>query len=313
MLEDAGRAAPHRRPRVRGDGGRRRRGDGRSPRLVRVADEYEDWLARARAPSTRAAAARPATSSCSSTRRGRPASRRASSRRTATWPRAPRRRRYWQFDARHRLRDAAADVPHRRHRLDVPRPLERRDDDPRARVRARGGARPARARARDERDLRADDAADADGGTGRGRARLLGAAVDRLRRVADHDAGVEGGAADVPLLALRGLRADRDHGRRRAARSGGPRPGGPREHLLRSAGRPLPWVELRVVDPATGSNSPRRGRRGVAARAERDAGVLRAARRVRGRAHRRRLAAHGGRRLRRRGRATSSSPTGSRT
>jgi long-chain acyl-CoA synthetase len=28
-------------------------------------------------------------------------------------------------------------------------------------------------------------------------------------------------------------------------------PGGPREHLLRSAGRPLPWVELRVVDPAT--------------------------------------------------------------
>ena len=25
-------------------------------------------------------------------------------------------------------------------------------------------------------------------------------------------------------------------------------PGGPREHLLRSAGRPLPWVELRIVD-----------------------------------------------------------------
>jgi long-chain acyl-CoA synthetase len=31
-------------------------------------------------------------------------------------------------------------------------------------------------------------------------------------------------------------------------------PGGPREHLLRSAGRPLPWVELRVVDPATGAD-----------------------------------------------------------
>jgi len=30
-------------------------------------------------------------------------------------------------------------------------------------------------------------------------------------------------------------------------------PGGPREYLLRSAGRPLPWVELRVVDPATGA------------------------------------------------------------
>jgi long-chain acyl-CoA synthetase len=31
-------------------------------------------------------------------------------------------------------------------------------------------------------------------------------------------------------------------------------PDGPREHLLRSAGRPLPWVELRIVDPATGSD-----------------------------------------------------------
>jgi long-chain acyl-CoA synthetase len=30
-------------------------------------------------------------------------------------------------------------------------------------------------------------------------------------------------------------------------------PGGPREHLLRSAGRPYPWVELRVVDPQSGS------------------------------------------------------------
>ena len=29
-------------------------------------------------------------------------------------------------------------------------------------------------------------------------------------------------------------------------------PGGPREHLLRSAGRPLPWVELRIVDPVDG-------------------------------------------------------------
>jgi long-chain acyl-CoA synthetase len=31
-------------------------------------------------------------------------------------------------------------------------------------------------------------------------------------------------------------------------------PGGPREHLLRSAGKPLPWVELRVVDPETGAD-----------------------------------------------------------
>jgi long-chain acyl-CoA synthetase len=29
-------------------------------------------------------------------------------------------------------------------------------------------------------------------------------------------------------------------------------PDGPREHLLRSAGRPYPWVGLRIVDPATG-------------------------------------------------------------
>jgi long-chain acyl-CoA synthetase len=34
--------------------------------------------------------------------------------------------------------------------------------------------------------------------------------------------------------------------------------GGPREHLLRSAGRPLPWVELRIADPATGENLPPR-------------------------------------------------------
>jgi long-chain acyl-CoA synthetase len=30
-------------------------------------------------------------------------------------------------------------------------------------------------------------------------------------------------------------------------------PGGVREHLLRSAGRPLPWVQMRVVDPLSGS------------------------------------------------------------
>ena len=30
-------------------------------------------------------------------------------------------------------------------------------------------------------------------------------------------------------------------------------PGGPREHLLRSAGRPYPWVELKIVDPVSGA------------------------------------------------------------
>jgi long-chain acyl-CoA synthetase len=34
-------------------------------------------------------------------------------------------------------------------------------------------------------------------------------------------------------------------------------PDGPRARLLRSAGKPYPWVELRVVDPATGLDSPR--------------------------------------------------------
>ena len=29
---------------------------------------------------------------------------------------------------------------------------------------------------------------------------------------------------------------------------------GPRQHLLRSSGRPMPWVEMRIVDPASGSD-----------------------------------------------------------
>jgi long-chain acyl-CoA synthetase len=33
-------------------------------------------------------------------------------------------------------------------------------------------------------------------------------------------------------------------------------PGGPREHLLRSVGKPLPWVELRVADPLSGVERP---------------------------------------------------------
>jgi acyl-CoA synthetase (AMP-forming)/AMP-acid ligase II len=30
-------------------------------------------------------------------------------------------------------------------------------------------------------------------------------------------------------------------------------PGGPREHLLRSAGRPYPWIELRIANPVSGA------------------------------------------------------------
>ncbi|SHM61144.1 long-chain-fatty-acid--CoA ligase [Cryptosporangium aurantiacum] len=33
-------------------------------------------------------------------------------------------------------------------------------------------------------------------------------------------------------------------------------PDGPRAHLLRAAGKPYPWVELRIVDPATGADVP---------------------------------------------------------
>jgi long-chain acyl-CoA synthetase len=33
-------------------------------------------------------------------------------------------------------------------------------------------------------------------------------------------------------------------------------PGGPRAHLLRSAGKPFPGIEIRIVDPATGQDAP---------------------------------------------------------
>jgi acyl-CoA synthetase (AMP-forming)/AMP-acid ligase II len=33
-------------------------------------------------------------------------------------------------------------------------------------------------------------------------------------------------------------------------------PDGPREHLLRSAGRPYPWVEMKAVDPLSGEDCP---------------------------------------------------------
>ena len=120
--------------------------------------------------------------------------------------------------------DAVADVPHRRHRVGVRRPVERRHHDPRAELRGRGGARHARAMSGDKRGVRADDAADARGRSGRGEARLLGAEVDRVRSFADHDDGLESGAADLPLLAVWDLWADRDDRRDHATRPGRPRP-----------------------------------------------------------------------------------------
>ena len=116
---------------------------------------------------------------------------------------------------------AAPDVPHRRHRLGVPRALERRHHDPRQRVRPGRRRRAARTPARDQRGLRADDAADDGRGAGGGGARLRGAAVDRLRGVADHHPG---GGVDDPQLAPTGAGAPQSAAGARAGRRGrGPR------------------------------------------------------------------------------------------
>ena len=91
-------------------------------------------------------------------------------------------------------------------------------------------------------------------------------------------------------------------------------PGGPREHLLRSAGRPFPWVELRIADPATGAElAAGRDRRGVAARAERDARLLQPARGDRGGADAPTAGCAPATAATSTRTATSSSPTGSRT
>ena len=94
---------------------------------------------------------------------------------------------HWEFDSSSVSLTPLPDVPHRRHRLGVPRPLERRHDDPRERVRPRPRARAARARARDERGVRSDDAPALDRSARRRRPGLLRTPLDRIRRVADHD------------------------------------------------------------------------------------------------------------------------------
>ena len=40
-------------------------------------------------------------------------------------------------------------------------------------------------------------------------------------------------------------------------------PDGPRAHLMRSAGKAYPWVELKIVDPARGGPRAERDRRGL--------------------------------------------------
>ena len=78
-----------------------------------------------------------------------------------------------------------------------------------------------------------------------------GAALDRLRRRADHHAGPEGDPAHVRLRAGRALRPDGEHRRRGRARAGGPR----WRRASTCCGPPaarIPWVELRIADPASG-------------------------------------------------------------
>ena len=91
-------------------------------------------------------------------------------------------------------------------------------------------------------------------------------------------------------------------------------PEGPREHLLRSAGRPRPWVELRVVDPDTGEDRESNEVGEVWMRgAERDDGLLRTGPRRPPRRWRRTAGCAPATAASSTTRATSSSRTGSRT
>ncbi len=70
-------------------------------------------------------------------------------------------------------------------------------------------------------------------------------------------------------------------------------PDGPRADLLRSCGRALPWVELRVVDPDdAGRRGDRQGRRNLVAHAHADEGLLEQARSDARGDHYRRLVSH---------------------
>ena len=64
------------------------------------------------------------------------------------------------------------------------------------------------------------------------------------------------GDGDVRLRVHPGLRAHRDDRRDHAARRGRPRPRRAGRDLLRSCGKPYPWVEVRIVDAATGEDAP---------------------------------------------------------
>ena len=122
------------------------------PRLIRVAAEYEDWLESHEAvdPGGSGEADDVVLQLYTS---GPRASRRACSRPIAT-SRPARDLAVLAIRRGHGLCDPAADVSHRRHRMDVPRPLERRNDDSRARVRARRRYSISSSVTSDERHLR---------------------------------------------------------------------------------------------------------------------------------------------------------------
>ena len=129
------------------------------------------------------------------------------------------------------------------------------------------------------------------------------------------DARVESGARHLPLRALRGLRADGDA--RARSSSSIPRTtiraGRASISSAPSAGR-CPWVELRIVDPVNGADCrTARGRRGVDARAQRDTRVLRTGPTRRPRRSRRTAGCARATAATSTRRATSSSPTASRT
>ena len=88
------------------------------------------------------------------------------------------------------------------------------------------------------------------------------------------DAVLTQGDGDVRLRVHPGVRAHRDHRRDHAARPEDHDPVG-QPDLLRSCGKPYPWVEVRIVDPETGEDvADRHGRRAVDALAAEHEGLL---------------------------------------
>jgi long-chain acyl-CoA synthetase len=90
---------------------------------------------------------------------------------------------------------------------------------------------------------------------------LSGADLSSLRRIA-YGAAPMGETQLLTAIALFGCDFMGVYGMTETAGSvtalapGDHDPGGPRAGLLRSVGRPVPWLEIRVVDPATGTDAP---------------------------------------------------------